>query len=406
MAMFEGTINQINRMSPGARDERNRTEQEHQWKKDSIDQKSRLFEVEMETRLLNNRREKKRMEDIGQYENLLQVADIIESVDPAKLSGMPREEAAQFIQDKLRGLDEETQQVAVAALRGGSTDFYKGLERLESMMKGKYGLNIERQPNVLGLSADGKSIISAPANSRLLTRPFEGPELEAAQQGHKYGSTEWKQSVTGMDKKSLMELELKELQIQNGKDEMAQRRQEVIDAVRAKRQGREEDLSEQISKGFEITDALSLVNKIKEGDSFQSVYGPVSGRVGNWSEEAVTTQARINQLQSVLIVDARGKLRGQGTISDTETKMLADALSILADPRISEDAALEELNRVEGILNNGLAKVSRNPMVARALSDGGIKPAPQKAIDMYKANPSKELADQFFQKYGYYPPEF
>jgi hypothetical protein len=61
----------------------------------------------------------------------------------------------------------------------------------------------------------------------------------------------------------------------------------------------------------------------------------------------------VEKIGSILAVDARGKLKGQGQISDKETAMLEKSLSILSSRGISPERAREEIARIYSIMQKG-----------------------------------------------------
>lgn len=63
------------------------------------------------------------------------------------------------------------------------------------------------------------------------------------------------------------------------------------------------------------------------------------------------TKGNIERLKSMLTVEERGKLKGQGTITDTETKLLADAVANL-NPKMSDEDFRVELNRIKSVFLN------------------------------------------------------
>lgn len=101
--------------------------------------------------------------------------------------------------------------------------------------------------------------------------------------------------------------------------------------------------------------------KTETGQALQSVfdelnpkdvrgrYGFVGGAAGAWGQGQKNVELLINRLTKILAVNEREKLRGQGTITDNETKMLEDALSILTDFQAGDDLAIGELERIAGM---------------------------------------------------------
>lgn len=112
-------------------------------------------------------------------------------------------------------------------------------------------------------------------------------------------------------------------------------------------------LGVELPKDKALEERQSLIDLID--DIRSSNLGPVSGkvairgRIGGTDARAVAS--KLNRLRSSLTVDAREKLKGQGTITDTETRLLGDALAAfdLSENGISglkEEALRDELDRI------------------------------------------------------------
>ena len=87
--------------------------------------------------------------------------------------------------------------------------------------------------------------------------------------------------------------------------------------------------------------------------------------------------ARRDQVASTMSLMAAGKLKGQGTITENERKMLSDAVSFLKNQDISADQARSELERVKPIFEYFMTgqRVGVNPAAGtqRRLEDMTIE---------------------------------
>ena len=101
--------------------------------------------------------------------------------------------------------------------------------------------------------------------------------------------------------------------------------------------------------GAEKQNLISLVDTALSTDlgSISGLWGR-SG-LGRISGEGLETQALIDQIQAGLNVDAREKLRGQGTITEGEQTMLANSVAKLRYG-MSEAALKKELREIKNIL--------------------------------------------------------
>lgn len=71
------------------------------------------------------------------------------------------------------------------------------------------------------------------------------------------------------------------------------------------------------------------------------------------SQEGIDMQADVTQLINLLKLGARGELKGQGTVSDFEAKMIGDAVTVLQNQNISPEKAKEAAKQAVGILFQG-----------------------------------------------------
>ena len=87
---------------------------------------------------------------------------------------------------------------------------------------------------------------------------------------------------------------------------------------------------------------------------FEDVYGNLDKfKPFGFSEEETFIRNTVEKIGSILAVDARGKLKGQGQISDKETAMLEKSLSILSSRGISPERAREEIARIYSVMQKG-----------------------------------------------------
>ena len=95
--------------------------------------------------------------------------------------------------------------------------------------------------------------------------------------------------------------------------------------------------------------------KEEYAEDFDDVYGTLDRfKPFSFSEGEEFVNATIDQIQGILAVDARGKLKGQGQISDSETAMLEKSLTILKSKGISPDKAREEIARIYYVMQKGM----------------------------------------------------
>lgn len=112
----------------------------------------------------------------------------------------------------------------------------------------------------------------------------------------------------------------------------------------------EEELAADATARSEALGSLSLVNEILENPNLGRIVGPL--RVPFITNRRLRNQ--IEQLGSLLSLENRQKLKGQGTISDFESRILASAGSALGgDPnKLTEKDFDRELKKIRGVFAN------------------------------------------------------
>ena len=101
-----------------------------------------------------------------------------------------------------------------------------------------------------------------------------------------------------------------------------------------------------------IQTAYDMAAKLRDSKGFGSIYGSFQGATPNIRQSSVDAGAVRDQLGNILTLAARGALKGQGQVSDSETRMLQQAQTMLNNPRISDEMAVEEVGRVMAYLES------------------------------------------------------
>lgn len=128
--------------------------------------------------------------------------------------------------------------------------------------------------------------------------------------------------------------------------------------------------SGKIAEQMEAGNALATISRL-QNSNLESIYGRGESIYPELfrSQEGIDRIADRDQTVSLLKLAARQKIKGQGTVSDNEGKMLGDAATILSNPNISAEAAMRELNRVM-------------PLFQRILADSGGESSTGQASDL------------------------
>jgi len=122
----------------------------------------------------------------------------------------------------------------------------------------------------------------------------------------------------------------------------------------------------------ESTSAAATVDGLLRGDRFSAGFGKlVTSTPQNLrSQNAIDVIAELDQIRALVSLGSREKLRGQGTITDSEAKTLEQSATLLSNPLISEKLARKELKKIKGIFDkstsrNRLSKSTREQRLVR-----------------------------------------
>jgi hypothetical protein len=128
-----------------------------------------------------------------------------------------------------------------------------------------------------------------------------------------------------------------------------------------------------------ITDLQGELDWIgKNEGAFKSIYGAIEGRTPNVQPPARDAAAHRDRLANLLTLAERGKLKGQGTISDFESEMLRQAATILSDSTISDKEALAEVARIQSFV----AKMGRRRSGATGSPPSASQPNENDPLDL------------------------
>ena len=83
-------------------------------------------------------------------------------------------------------------------------------------------------------------------------------------------------------------------------------------------------------------------------DELLDIYGSLDSKWPEWArgDKERHAQALVDQITEILAVDERGKLKGQGQITEGETQMLRESLTILTNMGIGDEDVQKELARL------------------------------------------------------------
>ena len=135
-------------------------------------------------------------------------------------------------------------------------------------------------------------------------------------------------------------IELNKIKIDETKINNEQKRQEAIDQKNIRR--------------TEADAAVDRIDSLLKDDRFSKAFGKVVTTTPELlrPQDAIDAIAAVDQVRGLITLESRQKLKGQGTITDTEQKTLEQSASILSNPLISDEAARRELRRVKRIFED------------------------------------------------------
>jgi hypothetical protein len=139
-----------------------------------------------------------------------------------------------------------------------------------------------------------------------------------------------------------------------------QKRNDVINAKNARRK--------------EADAAIESIDTLLDGDRFSKAFGKVVTSTPELlrSQESIDAIADVNQIKGLITLESRQKLKGQGTITDSEQKILAQSATVLDNPLISDERARRELRKIKRVFEdasdrNQLKRETKDRIEAEAL---------------------------------------
>ena len=123
--------------------------------------------------------------------------------------------------------------------------------------------------------------------------------------------------------------------------------------------------------------AISNIDQLLKGDLFKRIYGAVEGRTPTITQESINAEALRDQVVSLLQLESRQKLKGQGAITEGETKTLERSVGVLSNPLISDSLAKDELNRIKKIFESAKKRANEGNFIVPTETTAPVTPAAQ-----------------------------
>mgnify|MGYP001565202273 CR=1 FL=1 len=141
-------------------------------------------------------------------------------------------------------------------------------------------------------------------------------------------------------KQKAQEIEKQKINIDETKFKNAERRDQVINAKNARRK--------------EADSAIIQIDSLLKDDRFSQAFGKQTAITPELlrKESVIDAVADVDQIKGLITLESRQKLKGQGTITDSEQKILAQSATVLDNPLISDDRARRELRKIKRVFED------------------------------------------------------
>tara|TARA_R110002096_G_scaffold66306_1_gene161343 strand:- start:6657 stop:7925 length:1269 start_codon:yes stop_codon:yes gene_type:complete len=154
----------------------------------------------------------------------------------------------------------------------------------------------------------------------------------------------------------------KKVTIDETKFKNTERRDQVINAKNARRK--------------EADAAIIQIDGLLKDDRFSQAFGKQTAVTPELlrSESVIDAVADVNQIKGLITLESRQKLKGQGTITDSEQKILAQSATVLDNPLISDERARKELRKIKRVFEdssdrNQLKRETKDRIEAEAVEE-------------------------------------
>ena len=175
-------------------------------------------------------------------------------------------------------------------------------------------------------------------------------------------------ALESKSKQTAQEIEKQKINIDETKFKNIERRDQVINAKNARRK--------------EADAAQIQIDSLLDGDRFSKAFGKVVTTTPELlrSQDSIDAIADVNQIKGLITLESRQKLKGQGTITDSEQKILAQSATVLDNPLISDERARKELRKIKRVFEdssdrNQLKRETKDRIEAEAATPDVAQPS-------------------------------
>jgi hypothetical protein len=356
-------------------------------------QNTQLFDMKMEQgqQQMQDDRDNRRLQSVAEFSatqvlpnisnpqllaSKLQQRIVMMDNDPNMDSTESREALAQLQSGDIQGLQRDAQaSVQLFNMRNGNQQQQSsaGTREFQNL------LNIAQNPNSTQLEKDSANRelgnlarVGSSAGERVATDSTLGSQV-AEQKGAESTATEQAKSDVKVNEALRIEQET-----QAGKQAIESSRLNIDETKINNEQKKQDAINSKNSRRQEADSAVAQITSLLTGDRFSSAFGRVVTNTPDIakSKKSIDAIADINQIKGLLTLESRQKLKGQGTISDGEQKILAESATVLNNPLISDERARKELRKIRNVFEaasdrNQLKKETKEmPVIIRFDAQG------------------------------------
>ena len=134
-----------------------------------------------------------------------------------------------------------------------------------------------------------------------------------------------------------------------------QKKRVTLDETKAKnKETRDTAINTKNARRREADAAVVQIDSLLDDDRFSNAFGKVVTTTPELlrRQESIDAIADVNQIKGLITLESRQKLKGQGTITDSEQKILAQSATILDNPMISDERARKELIKIKRVFED------------------------------------------------------
>lgn len=300
---------------------------------------------------------------------------------------IPQDQRAQFVQSidpgMLKSVGIDPAQAASVPLDDAGLDNYiaqvNSVLPQDQMQQRVQSSQILDDGTTIQILSSGERIVTDPAGNRITGQAA----VDAIRQANDYstrlqGERSGSRAMAGLEARSAIEPELRGDIVRSEQQSRLETEPEIQAAVARARTEATAEAEKKIGQQGQLgklEDATAIYNRLRDSD-LDVIYG----RGEKWYPEFLRSQRGIDliadrdQLVNMLKLGAAGELKGQGTITDAERKMLADAATQLGTENISPAKARQALDDAMKVLMRNAGNPQGNPS---AVATPGINPNTQ-----------------------------